>query len=233
MMDRLSRWAPLAGVVYAVLFTVVLFATPSTPDVDASPTKIIDFYASHRGGMQVQVYLLAYCAVFAVVFFAVMSARLRSLGANVLARVAFAGSLILAAGYAVGAGTSAMLTHKSVTLDAGSAQALNLVNNDLPFIALFVGLVLAMIATGVAVLSTKALPTWMGWVAIVAGVGTGIGTWLSWIGLMLSGLWILVASVMLYVNQDSATAAMPAGGSDRIPAQGEAQASESGMAIGG
>jgi hypothetical protein len=183
--------------------------------------------------MEVSVYLLAYCAVLAVVFFAAMTSYLRRMGANVLARVAFAGSVIVAVGFGVAAGTTAMLTHKSVTLDSGAAQTLNLINNDLPFIALFVGLLLAMIATGVAIIETKALPAWMGWVAIVAGVGSGIGSFVSWIAMLLSGLWILTASVMLYQRQDDAAMTTSAGGSDRIPAQGQAQTSESGMSIGG
>lgn len=234
MMNRLNRWVPLAGVVYAILFAVLIFATPSTPAVNASTAKIVDFYASHRGGMQVQVYLLAYCAVFVVVFFAVLTSYLRRMGASALARVAFAGSLILAAAYGIGAGTTAMLDHKSVTINAGSAQVLNLINNDLPFIALFVGLLLTMIATGVAILTTRALPAWMGWVAIVSGVGSGLGSFVSWIALMLGALWVLVASVMLYRRMSAEPArapTVPSGGSSQVP--GQPQATDSGMPIGG
>jgi hypothetical protein len=127
-----------------------------------------------------------------------------------------------------------MLSHKSVVLNPGAAQALNLVNNDAPFITLAAGSLLAMIAVGVAILSTKALPTWMAWVAIVSGVASGVGTFVSFLGLMLGALWILVASVMLYRRQDSVVAApTAAGGSGRIPVQGEASAADSGMPIGG
>jgi subtilisin family serine protease len=227
MMNRLSRWAPLAGVAYVVLFAVLLFGTPGTPDLGDSSAKIIHDYSSHRGAMQVSVYLLAYCAVFMVVFFAALTSYLRRMGADVLARVAFAGSVIVAAGFGIGAGATSMLTHKSVPLDAGTAQTLNLIDNDLPFIALFVGLLLAMIATGVAVLGTNALPAWMGWVAIVAGVASGVGSFVSWIALMLASLWILVASVMLYQRMNAESgAAMPAGGSSTVPAQGMPQASD-------
>ena len=198
MINRLSRWAPLAGVAYTVLFAVVIFATPSTPDINASTTKIIDFYSSHRGGMQVQTYLLAYCGVSVVVFFGVLTSYLSQHGANVLARVGFAGSVILATAFGIGAAASGLLAHKSVTLSPSTAQTLNLINEDLPFIALFVGLLLTMIATGLAIVTTNALPTWMGWVAIVSGVGAGVGSFVSWIALMLAGLWTLTASIMLF-----------------------------------
>jgi hypothetical protein len=214
--------------VYTVLFALVIFATPSTPGEDASTAKIIHFYSTHRGGMRLQVYLLAYCGVFAVVFFAVLTNYLRRHGANVLARVGFAGSVVVATAFGIGAAASDLLTHKSSTLTPADAQALNLINNDLPFIALFVGLLLAMISTGVAVLGTKALPTWMGWVAIVCGVAAGLGSFVSWIGLMLAGLWILVASIMLYQRMNAeGAAAMPAGGSGQIPAQGQPQGADS------
>jgi len=220
MMDRLSRWAPLSGVVYVVLFVVAVFAFPGTPSIGDSSSSIIKFYGSHRGSMQASAYLLAYCAIFTVVFFAVLTNYLRRMGANVLARVAFAGSIIVAVGFGVGAGTTSILTHRSVPLDSGTAQVLNLLNNDLPFVTLFLGLALAMIATGAAVLGTKALPTWMGWVAVVAGVGAGIGNFVSWIALLLTGLWILTASVMLYQRMNADAAAMPPGGSSTVPAQG-------------
>jgi hypothetical protein len=74
----------------------------------------------------------------------------------------------------------------------------------------------------------------MGWTAVVIGVLVATGTWLAWIGLMASGLWTVAASVMVYLRpQDADFASMPAGGSDRVPAQGRAHTSESGMAIGG
>jgi hypothetical protein len=229
MMNRLSRWMPLAGVLYTVLLALVLFATPSTPDSNAGPLKVIDSYASHRGGLQVATYLLAYTGIALVVFFAVLSGYLRRRGADVTARVMLIGATVMAAGYGIAAGTNAMIGEKTAISAAGSSAAaqqatahvLNLVNDDLPFIALLAGGLLAMIAVGVAVLNTRVLPTWMGWVAIVAGVANGVGTFVSFIGLMLGALWILVASVMLYQRMNAESgAAMPTGGSSTVPAQG-------------
>jgi hypothetical protein len=124
-----------------------------------------------------------------------------------------------------------MLTHKSVSYDASTAKALNIISNDSFFITIAVGLALMMLATGIAVLGTKVLPAWMGWVAIVAGVGAAAG-WIAWFALMLTGLWCVVAAVMMYVAQDRVVA-LPTGGSGRIPAQGESQPSESGRTISG
>jgi hypothetical protein len=53
MMNRLNRWSPLAGVPFAACLAVA-FLGPSTPDVNDSGAKVISFYSSHRGSLQVQ-----------------------------------------------------------------------------------------------------------------------------------------------------------------------------------
>jgi hypothetical protein len=221
-------------VVFVALLAVTIFAFPSTPDVNASTAKITAFYASHRGALQAQAYTLAYAAVFLVWFYVLFAARLRRMGASALATAAVVGAAIMAVAMGIGAALNIAMTHRTAPLSASSAQAMNLLNNDLPFIALFTGLLITMFAAGVAILRTEALPKYMGWIAIVIGVLVATGTWLAWIGLMASGLWTVAASVMVYATpaRDDA-AAMPAGGSDRVPVQGQAHTSESEMAIGG
>jgi hypothetical protein len=234
MMERLNRWGPLSGVVFVALLAVTIFAFPSTPDVNASTAKIVGFYASHRGALQAQAYTLAYAAVFLVWFYVLFAARLRRMGANALATAVVVGVAIMAVAMGIGAALNIAMTHRTAPLSASSAQAMNLLNNDLPFIALFTGLLITMLTVGVAVLRTEALPKYMGWIAVVIGVLVATGTWLAWIGLMASGLWTVAASVMVYLDpQDADVMAPTTGGSDRIPAQSQAQASESGMAIGG
>lgn len=196
-MNRLNRLMPLTGVVFLALMVAVMTG-PSTPDVNASGAKIIDFYGKHRGYLQAQAYLLAYAGIFLVWFTATICSYLRRAGARTSAAAALCGSVIVGAAFGVGAATNILLTHKSVTLTASSAQTLNLVANDLPFVALFAGVLLTMVSLGAAVLSTRALPAWLGWTAVVFGIAAGVGTFVSWLALPASTLWIAVASVMLY-----------------------------------
>jgi hypothetical protein len=233
MINRLARWAPLLGLAYGLLLAAVLFSTPSPPAVDASTAKIIHFYASHRGALQLQVYLLAYCGVAVVAFFGVLAAYLRRYGAESLARVGIAGAVVMATGYGIGAGCDVLVSHKSVAVTAANAQILNLLNDDLPFVALALGSVLAMVSLGIAILQTKALPAWLGWVAIVAGLGSGTGTFVSFIGILLGALWAIAASVVLYRRMATAapaTITLPAAPAD-VPSQGQSQ--ESGSRIRG
>jgi hypothetical protein len=222
MTTKLSRWSPLLGVLFTACLATAFFG-PSTPDVNDSSAKVISFYSSHRGAIEFQGYVLAYGAIFLVAYIAVLSGYLRRMGSDALSRVCFAGSVILAIAMAVGSAINFMLTHRSVTLDASSAQTLNLMNNDLYYIALAVGTALTMLAAGIAIVSTKAMPAWLGWVAIVAGVVAASP--LAWIGLMVFGLWALVTSIVLYQRTASAPAAtitLPEG-SVPVPAQAQSQ----------
>jgi hypothetical protein len=224
MINRLSRWAPLAGVIYVLLLAGAIFG-PSSPDTNASGTTITAFYVKHHTGIKVQAYLLAFAGVFVVCFFVALCTYLRRLGANALATLAFAGSVLMAAGYFIGGAMNVVLTDHTSSLSASSAQTLNLLSNDLPFVTLFAGMFVMMMFAGIAILSTKALPAWMGWVAVVAGL-VGTGGPIAWFGLMLGGLWTLVASIMLFRRLAAQpTITLPDASSPQIPAQSAPQQS--------
>jgi hypothetical protein len=224
-MQRLNRWAPLLGVAFVLCLAGAFFG-PSTPDVNASSAKVIDFYGSHRGALMFQAYLLGIGGLLLVAFFGAMTAYLRRMGADALARVALAGSVIMAVAMCLGGTMNVLLTHKSVTMTASTAQTLNLLNNDLPFILLVVGLGLVAFATGIAILSTKAMPAWQGWVALVIGLVAIAGGPVGWFAIMASGLWVLALSITLYRRMDdgsAATISMPDAAAMQIPAQGQPQ----------
>jgi hypothetical protein len=224
-MQRLSRWAPLAGVVFVLCLAGAIIG-PSTPDINDSSAKIIAFYGKHRGELMVQAYFLGLGGLFLVAFFGSLTAHLRRMGADALARVALAGAVIMAVAMCLGGTMNVLLTHKSVTMTPSTAQTLNLLNNDLPFVTLVVGLALATFATGIAVLSTKAMPAWQGWTALVIGLVAIAGGPIGWFAIMASGLWVLALSITLYRRMDdgsAATISMPDAAAMQIPAQGQPQ----------
>jgi hypothetical protein len=225
MNQRLSRLAPLLGVVFVVCLAGAIVG-PSTPDVNASSAKVISFYGKHRGALKAQAYFLGFGGLFLVAFFGSMTSYLRRMGSDALARVALAGAVIMAVGLCLGGTMNVLLTHKSVTMTPSTAQTLNLLNNDMPFILLVVGLGLVAFATGIAVLSTKAMPAWQGWVALVIGLVAVAGGPLAWFALMASGLWVLALSITLYRRNDDdshASISMPDAAAVQIPAQGQSQ----------
>ncbi|HWC36629.1 MAG TPA: hypothetical protein VG650_17610 [Mycobacteriales bacterium] len=216
MTNRLERLMPLTGVVFLLLMVAVMTG-PSTPDVNASATKIIDFYSKHRGYLQAQAFLMAYAGAVLVWFTTVLCAYLRRAGARASATASLCGSVVVATAFGVAAGCNLLLTHKSVSLAPASAQTLNLVNNDLPFVALFAGVLLTMVSLGAAVLTTRAFPAWLGWAAVVCGIAAGVGSFVSWFAFMATSVWVLVASVMLYQRQERPSSiTLPDSGSGRV-----------------
>jgi hypothetical protein len=59
MSGRLSRLAPLTGLVFAVLFAVVTLTEKETPEAGASGAKVIAFYAANHSNIKGSNTLLA------------------------------------------------------------------------------------------------------------------------------------------------------------------------------
>ena len=78
-------------------------------------------------------------------------------------------------------------------------QALNVLQDDL-FPVNFVGLAAFMFGNGLAIVKSKALPQWLGWVAIVIGV-LSVAAPIAWFSLFSLLGWTLVASILVYLRQ--------------------------------
>jgi hypothetical protein len=70
------------------------------------------------------------------------------------------------------------------------------------FFTVAVGTGAFLIGSGIAAKKTGALPSWLAWAAIVIGV-IAI-TPLGFFGFVLSGLWILIVSIYLAMQPDTA-----------------------------
>ena len=202
-MTRLTRIAPLVGVAYAGLVIAAL-ANGNTPDTTDSSAKVIAFYTKHHDAQRATVYLLALAAVCAVAFYGVLGTHLRSRGARTTTAVMFGGGVLLAAAMTVAAGLNLALTDHTSGLSPSAAQALNYLAGDGFAATLFAGVAVTMAAAGFAVLQTRALPVWLGWVALVSAVGSVTGV-LSWPAFLLNGLWTLVVSILLFRRGVQAT----------------------------
>ena len=82
-------------------------------------------------------------------------------------------------------------------------QTLNTLGSDM-FFTVAVGTGAFLIGTGIATLKTGVLPRWRGWAAVVIGI-IAI-TPLGFFGFVALGIWTLIASVMLALRADEATA---------------------------
>jgi hypothetical protein len=198
-----AKRAPLLGIVSVGLFIAAFAVGGETPDADETPQKVVSFYTDHDSGQTAAAILLAYASLFLVFFAGALRRALRATeqGTGGVSAVSFGGALLMAVGFLIFGGLSFTLADVSDKLDPSAAQALNALNSDL-FLPVAVGTALFLLASGIGVVRGGALPKWLGWAAIVAGViaVTPIG----FFAIPLSGIWILIASVMLFMRAPAA-----------------------------
>src|SRR5262245_16274435 len=192
-----AKRAPLLGVVAIVLFIIAFAVGGDTPDADDTAAQAVQFYKDHDSDQIWAAALLTWASVFLVFFAGALRSALRRTEGDTggLSTVSFAGAVIMAIGFALFAGIGFTLGDVADKLDASAVQALNALNSDL-FLPLAMGTGLFMLSTGIAIVRGGALPGWFGWIAVVIGIAALTPG--GFFALLLTGIWILIASVLLY-----------------------------------
>jgi hypothetical protein len=200
-----ERLAPLSGVVFFVLIAITFALSNDTPDTDSTTADTVSYWSAHDSRLIAAAITGTFAVIFLVWFGGVLrSALLRAEGGEGrLSLVAFAG--ILTIGITGGIGSALQFTVADTVNDvpATVTQALSVLSEDffLPFLA---GIALFMFGAGICALRHGGLPKWLAWVAIVIGViaVTPVG----FIGFLAVLVWVLVASVVLYLQGGEAPA---------------------------
>jgi hypothetical protein len=206
-LNRWSRLAPLTGIVFVALFIAAFVVGGSTPGVHATGAKVISFYRAHGTSQKISAFLSVLAVVFLVFFAASLRSHLgRFQGGSGLARIGYGGALVLAVATASFAAISWALVDARTSIDPSAAQALNVLSNDY-FWPLSVGVALFGVGYGLAIVGTKALPVWLGLVAVLLGV-VGI-TPLGFLAFIVLMAWSLFASVLAYRRAADSPANVP------------------------
>jgi hypothetical protein len=210
MPGRLSRLAPLTGVLFAVLVVVGVFSSNSeTPEANSSPTKVIAYYSTHGSEVETSAILFALAFLAIVLFAASLRSYLRRTpAAEGLSALVLAGSVLMAAGSLTSSGVEYGLAHNLSHLSPATAQTMNLLSQEL-FLPIIGGAFLFAIASGLGILRGAALPTWLGWVAIVLGIAVLIPP-ASFPALLGFVIWSIIVSILIYLRTGPATPAPPA-----------------------
>ena len=189
--------APLTGLVAVALLFAGLFLGTDAPDTGDGGQRILDFYAANESEQTASAILLAYGSLFLMLFAGALRSGLRRGQDDVegLATLALGGGLVMAVGSLILAGTTLALTQNGDALDPSAAQAINALNDRVWIIPFLVGQSVLMLASGVAILRGGALPSWLGWVAVVLGVASV--TPASLLAFTVAMLWIVVVAIML------------------------------------
>jgi hypothetical protein len=203
----LTRWLPLSGLASVALIIIsVVGLGGSTPDEDASAAKVQSFYGDRPARQYIATFVLAAAAPFVVAFAVRLAAtywpsdhrrpiwELILVGGGVL----FA-SAILGAAFIHFALTAA--GDKGVSGDA--IRVLNVLDAD-SWVLFNPALGVMMLGAAGVLLTHITSTRWLGWAALILGVALFI-PYADFFALLLSGVWIVVESVILYRQAPAAT----------------------------
>jgi hypothetical protein len=207
MADRWGRLAPLTGVLFGVLVLVAVFTNSSeTPKASASAARVVSYYAAHRSEVETSGILFALAFVVLLLFAGALRSYLRrTSAAEGLSALVLAGAVLMVAGALAGTGVEYGIAHNLHDLSPETIKTLNFVSSEL-FLPLLAGGFTFGVCSGIAILRGAALPTWLGWVAIVIGIATLIPP-TSFPALFAFVIWSIIVSVLMYRRSGSVDAA--------------------------
>lgn len=206
---KLPRFAPLTGIAFVVLLIIGFGPVGGdTPGSDDSASKISAFYHDHQTKEVVAAVIVALAVIFFAMFIVALRDYLRGDGANgdFWPTVALVGGVVSVAGFCLAITVHAALVDGGHNKLPGDAMiALNAVDNW-DFFAFAFPLTIMLFGVAGATLKGQAdLPKWLGWLALVIGILFFAGP-LGFIAFLLTGIWIIIASVVMYRRAGAATA---------------------------
>ena len=198
--SNLERYAPLTGIVFVVLVVIAAIIGGETPDTNDSTLSVVRWWQDNDTSQIWANAIAGWSTIFLVWFGGSLRVALRRTEGEPgrLSLVSFGGALLIAAGLLSFAGfgfAAADVADDVPNVAPTVIQTLSVLSTDF-FLLVAGGTGLFMIATGVAVVRFGALPTWMGYVAVIVGIAAV--TPAGFFAFLVTGIWILIASVMLY-----------------------------------
>jgi len=203
---RIERFAPLAGALFTVILAVGFLTSGDTPDSDSTGETVVEHY-DDSGKILFGVVLLLLAGVLFMFFAGVLRRHLAAFGPEWLASVVFGGAVVYVAGLGIFLSSQIALVEAADADQAPAAEALNVIDNN-NFGPVAIGLAVVLLASAWHVLSTRSLPVWLGWVALVLGVLAVAGP-LGYIAFLLFPLWVLAVAVVLFRVGAGAAPATP------------------------
>ena len=169
---------------------------------------MIAFYSAHQTSEQWSAVLTAIAAVAGLYFFGSLRSYLCRVGdAEQFAAIGFAGAILFGVAGCIDAGVQWSLADVPSRLTPGAAQALNVLFTDNLATGLFIaGLATLMLFYGIAMLRSRLMPRWLGWVTIALGLVALAGP-LAFLVFAAAAPWAIIVSILLYRRAGDVAAA--------------------------
>ena len=203
--STLTRVAPLSGVAFAALLIAGVIVIGNY-DFLPSAADLVSFFSANSGSVTTGAYLALLGAAFLAVFAGSVAGRIRAADGGFLADVVLAGGAASAATIGVGWAVMPIAAERATSaggLDPATAVSLfdvysSMAGSVLPMLS---GALVA--AAGLAALSTRVLPGWLGIVSLLLALAlvSPVG-YLAVAGL---ALWVPVVGIALYIAPEPAT----------------------------
>jgi uncharacterized protein DUF4386 len=207
-MGKISNWfPPFTGIIFVALFVLVFVLIGDGVDATKETAQeVVDHYKDNEDKETIAAFAIGFASMFILFFGGWLRRLLRDAEGpdGILSAVAFAGTIVFAAGGAVGGSIHLALPDLADDIDPVALQAINGIDYDL-FMLFPVGLGTMAIAGGISAVRHGALPKWLGWLGIVAGVLFFTPGFFG--ALVLVPLWILIVSIVGVRNAGAAGAA--------------------------
>jgi hypothetical protein len=196
---RSQRLTAVSGLVFVALVVASIIAVPNAPDAHTTAAKDVAFYSAHKSAAGVAAHLIVLAVVVGLFFFWHLRDFLATTAATKrLATIGFAGAVVFAACGGVAAASYYTLSDAIGHADASTIQVLNLMQSDFSDGVGEAGIAAFLLASSVAIIRARGpLPSWVGWIGIVLGVGSAL---VIGLGLPALALWLLIACVTMIVR---------------------------------
>jgi len=217
-MERDTReWLwPLTGILFAVLLIVSIIIQGSPKGADKPANEVAQWYIDNKDSAQISAFIGTVAAVPLIFFGAYLRKILEGAG-SALAVLPLIGLAIVGIGGAIDNMLLFATAERANDIPAASVQTIQAIW-DSDFLPFFLGIMVFLWSVGIGVLRTGVLPKWLGWVAIAGGVISLAGP-VGFIGALIAGIWVIIASIMLTLRARGPASAAPAAPA-ATPAQG-------------
>jgi hypothetical protein len=200
----ITRWAPLGGLAYVVLFIGgAILAGAGQPDGDAPPAKVIKYYgdSGHRDKIALGWLIVVIAVFFFLWFLSALRQFVRRIdGEGLLTTLATVGGAVYAALTLAGMGLqTAILTMSDDTYRHQVFPGLIHAAQDSGYIMHVsggAGAAAFIIAASIAFRRAALVPGWAAVIGVIIGV-LQLGS-VAFFPLILLALWLIAASVLLY-----------------------------------